>query len=311
WLSPYGEWQQDVGGVRLTAGGRATAHLLPSGRSFAGEPRLTIQAPVAGDVDLLVYGGGYSQRPAIWRLSEAAVGNPDLPPNYTWGGGVGLKMYSMSAGFTMDVNLYAAYSPTMAIRAQTETLEVLVPQLPLAFQDVIPDYRTGRGAAIGGDLMVRLDPRERWFGWSAVTMNRTWRWLDEGAAFRSDRDQPFGLTLAGGARFGEGWRATGRLRVATGQPFTPISPIYNATDDVWSGILGAPNSDRLPWFTQLDLRIEKTWIRPRSERILYLDLFNATNARTPLSVEFSADFTERLTRRYVPIIPNLGLEVTF
>ena len=74
---------------------------------------------------------------------------------------------------------------------------------------------------------------------------------------------------------------------------------------------GQINGARSPTYKQLDLRVEKTWgVRARDIK-LYLDVFNVTNRRNPLLPGYSHSYTEFVTIAWIPIVPSLGLEVSF
>ena len=56
--------------------------------------------------------------------------------------------------------------------------------------------------------------------------------------------------------------------------------------------LPAPfNSERLPLFHQLDLRVDKAWVFKRTTLSLYLDVQNVYNRRNPEIMIFAYDFS--------------------
>jgi TonB family protein len=308
WASPFAELRPTLGPVSLAVGARATAYGLPSGVTFTPEPRISARFGVSDAVDVVTYGGAYTQRPIAVQLSAVSGGDPTLAPIRSWSGGARLETRWPRAGFTLTAESWVSTMPSLVVRQARDT--VATRGQPVATLQPLPAYREGTGGSVGGSLMWELDPGERWFGWTSVSVGRTWREAG-GETFRSDRDQPFTWTGSGGVRLGKGWQASGRVRVASGAPYTPPVPVYQQGADGWGAVAGPRNGGRLPLVRQVDLRIEKTLVRDRTRVTTYLDVYNATAAKNPLFPEFTPDYRRLVTRAYIPIIPDLGVEVTF
>jgi hypothetical protein len=98
----------------------------------------------------------------------------------------------------------------------------------------------------------------------------------------------------------------------SGNPWTPITDgIYEAKDSEYLPIEGATNSDRLPPFHQLDLRVDKNWTFKYVAANLYLDVQNVYNARNVEGYNYSYNFQQRNRIAGLPIIPSLGLRLSF
>ena len=165
------------------------------------------------------------------------------------------------------------------------------------------------------ELLLRYPPRERFFGWIAYSLSRAERRPtpeDEWVLF--DLDQPHSLTILGSYKFNRNITLGGRFRLISGDPYTPIERgVYDADFDFYAPVFGAENSDRLPLFHQLDLRIDKTYRKDTWSLALYFEVTNVYNNR---SVEFDAsynfDFSQTQFQRVgLPILPVLGLEGKF
>jgi len=76
-----------------------------------------------------------------------------------------------------------------------------------------------------------------------------------------------------------------------------------------------PNSERLPMFHQLDVRIDKTWEwklgakedAPVFKLGAYLDLLNAYNSGNVEGYSYNFNSTQRTTAMGLPIIPSIGI----
>jgi hypothetical protein len=69
---------------------------------------------------------------------------------------------------------------------------------------------------------------------------------------------------------------------------------------VWSII---PLTDRLPYFAELDLRVDRTW----RHWGFYLDVQNVTNRANAEGVDYSMDYKNRYYTTGLPILPEIGL----
>ena len=105
------------------------------------------------------------------------------------------------------------------------------------------------------------------------------------------------------------WQLGVRVRVASGNPMTPVGgSYYDRLDQEYVAVDGALLGERLPAFIQLDLRVDRTWVRPWGTTRLFLDLQNATNRLNPEGVSYSNDYRTREYTRGLPIFPSVGVE---
>ncbi|MBA3392203.1 MAG: TonB-dependent receptor [Deltaproteobacteria bacterium] len=167
----------------------------------------------------------------------------------------------------------------------------------------------GRGYAYGLELIARRN-RGTWTGWVAYTYGRSLRQNPTRGPdyFAYVLDQPHTLTIVGTTALGKQWRAGGRFRYATGNPFTPIAGATMDADGDYIAIDGPILSSRLPSFFQLDLRLDRTWRRAWGILNLYLDIQNVTNRRNAEGVTYNEDYTVRSYTRGLPIFPSIGVE---
>jgi hypothetical protein len=166
---------------------------------------------------------------------------------------------------------------------------------------------TGNGHAYGVEVLARGEIGKA-SGWIAYTYARAFRNLyvprvvpDE---FPYVLDQPHVLTAVASRPLGAHWRLGARFRFASGNPITPVMGAgYNSAAHDWEPFPGAPLSERLPYFAQLDLRIDRTW----RHWDLYLDIQNVTNRANAEGVEYSMDYSTRSYTTGLPILPSIGL----
>jgi hypothetical protein len=125
-------------------------------------------------------------------------------------------------------------------------------------------------------------------------------------------DQTHNLTVLGSYDLGRGFQVGGKLRVVSGDPYTPCEGgIQNAAAGTYECIQGETNSRRIPAFEQLDLRVDKTWKLGGGSLTAYLDVQNVTNRANPEGVSYNYRYTSTKWQTGLPIIPSLGLRGEF
>ena len=85
-------------------------------------------------------------------------------------------------------------------------------------------------------------------------------------------------------------------RLTTGTPRTPIvGAFYDADFNGYTRIIGEPGSARNPTFSQLDLRIERSWTFDYWVLGVYLDVLNVLYRKNPEGT-FTTTGSERARR---------------
>ncbi len=185
----------------------------------------------------------------------------------------------------------------------------------------------GTGYAVGGELLLKYKPDERFFGWAAYTLSRSVRkdGPDE-EEHLTQFDQTHVLTVLGSVRLGRGWELGARFRLVSGNLQTPyvcdpekkgcnpnrVNAIYHASSARYSPIpLGGDYSERMPLFHQLDLRADKTWKFKTWQLGLYLDIQNVYNYMAAEGISYNFNYTKREYVTGLPFLPTLGLRGDF
>jgi hypothetical protein len=169
----------------------------------------------------------------------------------------------------------------------------------------------GTGRVYGGEVLIKKDLSDRFYGWVSYTLMRSVRTPMPGQAQRLfDFDQTHILTLIASYDFKFNWRIGARFRVVSGNPITPIRDgVFDASAATYTPISGPPNSDRLPTFHQLDLRVDKTWVYRRVRVTSYLDIQNVYNALNVEFLNYSYDFRTTRPIYSLPTAPSLGMKI--
>jgi len=123
--------------------------------------------------------------------------------------------------------------------------------------------------------------------------------------------------VLGSYRLGRGWEFGGRFRVVSGNLDTPVlrppqlPALYAADAASYAPLQGELNSDRLPLFHQLDLRVDKMWDYESWRLRAYLDVQNVYNNQAVEAVMYNYNFSQRTYVTGVPIIPSIGVRGEF
>ncbi|WP_437309813.1 TonB-dependent receptor domain-containing protein [Sorangium sp. So ce388] len=190
------------------------------------------------------------------------------------------------------------------------------------------DYQNvGSGRVVGGEFLLKYKPDDRFFGWAAYTLSRSTRVPGPGEAERLvSFDQTHILTVLGSYRLGDGWEFGARFRLVSGNLVTPnvcnvnelscdpyrTNALFYAPTGTYTPIpFSTPNSERLPPFHQLDLRLDKTWKFPRWRLSAYLDVQNVYNNANSEAVQYNYKYTSRQYVTGLPILPSFGLRGEF
>jgi len=125
-------------------------------------------------------------------------------------------------------------------------------------------------------------------------------------------DQTHILTLLGSYRLGRGWELGARFRLVSGNLYTPSSyGFWDENNGTNLAIRYPVNSERLPLFHQLDIRVDKTWDFRRWKFSAYLDVQNVYNSPNAEAIQYNFNYTARQYITGLPLLPSLGLRADF
>ena len=285
-------------GVRMTA----YAGLMDA---VVVDPRIRFAWNVADRTTIKGGFGQYSQAPQPFELSDG-FGNPNLGPERSLHSSLGVAQ-----GFDNDISLevtgfhkylwdLSTGSETLIARAGNPTPEFFA--------------NTQFGRIYGMELLFRKDLTRNLFGWVSYTLSRSQRKnTKDGEWFNFDFDQTHILTLIASYKLPYNWQIGARFRFTSGNPFTACTDSYfDASAGFYQCIEGDFNGARLPPFHQLDLRVDKTWIKDLWRFTLYLDVQNAYNNLQNVEFQnYSYNFQQSQPITGLPILPSIGLKAEF
>jgi TonB family protein len=267
---------------------------------FALEPRLSVRYALSPRARLKAAYGEYRQPPVAEDLSPA-FGNPLLSVSegrHVLGGG------DFDLTQTLAVETTVFYTESSGLAARNPLPSPLIAEALLGI---------GEGRSYGAQFLVRRNLSDGFFGWVAYTLLRSERRDQPNTAFRLfDFDQTHVLTALAAYQLGKGFDVSARVRYASGYPRTPVVDAYfDGRRTIYEPVLGPKNSDRIPDFVQLDLRVAKRFKLGTTELETYLDVQNVTNRENPEEIAYSPDYSEKRYVTGLPILPVLGARWSF
>ncbi len=295
--SPYAEAGVQLGALSLTPGLRLDPWFMQGYKTFSADPRLGARWEPGPATVLKGSLGRYSQFAAVEQVLEELGGDPTLGPEHAVQATLGGER-TLSPTLSVDMTGFYYKLYDLVKRDRTEGI---------ASEGQRNNAGLGRVYGVEGLLRLTTDQT---FGWLAVTWSRSLRADAAGEPYvLFDYDQPLVVTALASRELNERWRLGARLRYGSGNPYTPV---IGRTLDLDSGgydaIFGDENSDRLPAYWTLDVRVDRDVQLRRWKLTTYLDLQNATNHKNVEVMSWTWDYTAQQPITGLPILPVFGLQ---
>lgn len=185
----------------------------------------------------------------------------------------------------------------------------------------------GRRRSFGAELLLKVSPAEHFFGWLSYTLSRSTRQnAPDAAEVHVPWDQTHNLVALGSYRFGDGWELGARFRLVSGNFVDPnacnvqaeecdptrVGALFHAASGAFTPIrIGGDNSERLPMFHALDVRIDKAWQIGVLKLSAYLDVQNVYNQQNAEGISYNYRYSLRQYVSGIPILPSIGLRAEF
>ena len=269
------------------------------------DPRLRFVARIGDHTSIRGGVGIYSQTPDIPEWNKR-FGNPRLGPEHAVHTSIALR-HEFPQQWTAEIAAFYKYSWDLAAPSTSLVRKLDGTIGPESFSS------TGLGRIVGGEIFVRKEFTKNLFGWLSYTISRSERRFDPHRGWTLfDLDQTHILTLIGVYRLPRRWQVGGRFRVVSGNPYTPhISSVYGADNGDYIAIDGKTNSARVRTFHQLDLRVDKRFVWRKVELNVYADVQNVYNHQNPEFLADAYDYSTSAPIASLPILPSLGLRLSW
>ena len=291
--------------IRLNPSLRYDHYTVPEQFAFNTlDPRFSFRITPDPDKRLDIKGsaGIYHQNPQGYEILDA-TGNNELNPE---------KSYQFSLGTEIQFTDFLSLD-ILGFYKRLDDLIVFNQSADLSEGFENSWVNSGDGHIYGMEVFLRWETFKNFEGWVALTLQRSKRRdRPDWDFYWYDFDQPVILDVVASYRLPYGFRIGARWRYTSGNPDTPvINSIYDSDSDNYIPLQGPYNSERLPAFHALDIRIDKDFNFRRWKLTVYLDLMNIYNRKNPESKVYNFDYTEQTFLYGLPILPNLGFKAQF
>ena len=262
------------------------------------QPRGSIRFELPNSSELQFAYGIYNQAPIPGQLSPS-VGNP------------GLKS-SQASHYILELKRQLSTDTEIKIAAYYKDLVNLV-----TADETSVYLNQGEGYAQGTEIFLRHRSGDKFFGWVSYAYALSKRRDRIGEPYRYySFDQTHVATIAASYNLTPTWEFGAKWQYRTGNPYTPIINASLILDPrngkpIYLPNYGETNSERLPPYHRLDLRVSKAFRFNSWEFGIFLELLNAYNRQNLLDYRYNEDYTERSSIYQLPIVPYLGITAEF
>lgn len=262
------------------------------------QPRGSIRVELPNGSELQLAYGIYNQTPIPAQLSDS-VGNPELKSSQA-----SHYIFELKRQLSQDTEIkMAAYYKDLVNLVTSDEGSIFLNQ--------------GVGYAQGTEIFLRHRSGNKFFGWVSYAYALSKRRDRIGEPYRYYTfDQTHVATLAASYNLTPTWEFGAKWQYRTGNPYTPVidaKPILDPRNGrlIYLPNYGETNSERLPPYHRLDLRVSKTFRFKNWGFGIFLELLNAYNRQNLLDYRYNENYTERSSIYQLPIIPYLGITVEF
>lgn len=257
------------------------------------EPRLSAEYAVVKSTLLTAGWGKYHQFPPPMMVVEE-FGNRHLDYDKADHYDVGVE-HQAGSGWSVKVDEYYKKLYHLPVSHRPENV-----------------VNGGSGKAYGTEFLLKKDRTDSWWGWLSVAYARTKRHNDmTGQDFPAAYDQPCIINMVYNWKLTPMWTFGAKWRYQSGGTFTPVVDTYNDAEGRIRPLYGDLNSERLPAYHRLDLRVSaEVWARMQKVSF-YVDILNVYNRKNISGYEYNADYTSRTPVEELPTIAGIGIQVEF
>ena len=314
--APYASFDARLGPLTVSPGVRLETFLVETSRATPRvgatpsiglsraqgflDPRISVRWDASHRIAVTGSAGIYHQAPDAEDLS-AVFGTPELGASTATHLALGQTL-RVTRSLSLETIAFYKSLRDLPVRSRLPA--------PLLARALVQD---GEGRGYGLQLLLRQQLWRGALGWVAYTLSRSdRRYIGTEVWRRMDFDQPHVLSVVVSQTVGR-FTFGARFRYASGMPRTPVTgAYYDARQDRFAPVLGAPSSTRLPPFDELDLRVEHvSALGPRVKLSLYAEVLNALARENAEEIAYSRDYTQRAYVRGLPTLAVIGARLDF
>jgi hypothetical protein len=166
----------------------------------------------------------------------------------------------------------------------------------LVVNDPLLNYiNAASGKAYGLELLIKKEETDKLSGWFVLNLAKSQRRNDiTGESFRFAYDQPVNTTLVGTYKLSDAWSFGAKWNYHSGTPYTPVVGTSGTYPDGRPiPVYAAVNSDTLPVYHRLDLRLDRNYVFDKWKFNTYFELNNVYQRKDIVGYSYNATYTSR------------------
>jgi hypothetical protein len=184
----------------------------------------------------------------------------------------------------------------------------------LVINDPISKYiNGGSGHAYGVEMLVKKERTDRLSGWFSLSLARSALHNDiTGNSFIFSYDQPVNATLVGNYKLTDNWSLGAKWTFHTGNPYTPVVGTNGTyADGRPVPVYGAINSQRMPNYHRLDLRLDRTYVYNKWKLTTFFEIINAYAHNNVAGYDYGPYYNKKDPIYQLPFLPTFGVQGEF
>ncbi len=188
------------------------------------------------------------------------------------------------------------YLVTKDLQIKLEVYYKNMKNLSVQLNDTSVYYKsTGTGSSKGVELTITQKMTDNFYLLANYTLSQSIRKDSIGGniyQFIYDARHTFNIIAT--YNYSKWWEFSIISRFASGFPYTPYNiSTRKEIGNIWTCQLGAKNSERLPNYFRLDLRIDRKFVYKNWNLCPYLEIWNVTNNNNIMAYDYNIDFTQK------------------
>lgn len=301
----YAQITQEIfNGIKINAGLRYDYFEFLNKKNYV-SPRASILVPITPEFNVGFSYGIFYQSPAyIWLISNEQNRNLD---------NIRADHFVLGLEYYFDYDFVLSLEGYYKKYAEYPVSE-LRPYFILAnnggnFENVDefglePLISLGTGFSRGIEFFLQKSLTKDFYGTVNFSLFEAKYTSLDGIERRSDFDNRFIFIINGGYRLGD-WEFSSKFRLIGGRPYTPIDPSTGYVD------IENYNSELLPNYSSLDIRIDKRWNFKNWSLITYIDIQNVLNKKNITDYRWNKYTMSVEENESIGLLPSIGINAKF
>jgi len=171
------------------------------------------------------------------------------------------------------------------------------------------------GSAYGIDLhtIYSIPGFYSWISYGLLYANEN-SFNDTEAEYPRYTDQRHTVSFVANIGLGNNWDFSFKANYGSGFPTTPRLAKQEDETDRWYWEIGKPNSESLPAYKRVDLKLTKSFTYSNMILTTFIDISNVFNFKNVQSYEYDEPGLSKPSKKEVelwPIVPSFGIRVIF